>query len=536
MSTHLMIKSNLNGNVIDIERNSSQAATNLDAFPPKVSTPTLGGTPTPFAGNQTWEVLPDPAGSSHYIIKNPGTGYCIDIKGASQSPGTALDVFNVQSSDNQNQLWDFLPDPFGSGSCFVQNPQTGYVIEIANGSSAAGAALVVNPRRLFANNHQLWSAVQGSFLSAWTFPSLTLAPQPAIPFGSNNQYVLLTPNQTTNIQSFTVTFDIVEDLVASSFSIQINGNAPSPGGVNDNQWFAQWSQFGLIMQNNSLVLFNQAWRGNVPDAPGDPLASVATASPQIFSIQNNTIPAGTQIVLSLTFDSSHDNFATGVSGQVFSNGAPVGTPQNWPLIGRQTFHPGGPVQESDLSPLGALSVVVVGPPSGNTIFTSGMGTITVKCNPALTVSSQLNGPNPKGIQTGEESNCYYGQVQQGSFNRIVQPFGVPSPKITSASGNTTVTGTGLYPNSSLTAKADYSTPVPAQACLGNVEIFPSHADGSFSCIVTPQDPNFVYKPDATLTITVTDSLGNSAWANIINLQNPRVLSTAGSQSTYFGTP
>ena len=194
MSTHLMIKSNLNGNVIDIERNSSQAATNLDAFPPKVSTPTLGGTPTPFAGNQTWEVLPDPAGSSHYIIKNPGTGYCIDIKGASQSPGTALDVFNVQSSDNQNQLWDFLPDPFGSGSCFVQNPQTGYVIEIANGSSAAGAALVVNPRRLFANNHQLWSAVQGSFLSAWTFPSLTLAPQPAIPFGSNNQYVLLTPN------------------------------------------------------------------------------------------------------------------------------------------------------------------------------------------------------------------------------------------------------------------------------------------------------------------------------------------------------
>jgi Ricin-type beta-trefoil lectin domain-like len=220
----VMIKSNLDGNVIDIQGNSTQAGAKLDAFPPKVGTPSLDMA-TQFAANQTWEVLRDPAGSTHYIIKNPATGHCIDIREKSLKPGAALDVWPAQSNDNQNQLWDFLPDPFGSGSCFIQNPQTGYVIEIADGSSAAMASLVVNPRRLFGNNHQLWSAVDELF-SAVALPSLIMAPAPTpalSSFGSNNQYVLLAPNQSTNLTSVTVTIDIIEDLIADSFSIQING-------------------------------------------------------------------------------------------------------------------------------------------------------------------------------------------------------------------------------------------------------------------------------------------------------------------------
>jgi Ricin-type beta-trefoil lectin domain-like len=111
----------------------STAEVGLDAFPPKVGTPSLDMA-TQFAANQTWEVLPDPAGSTLYIVKNQATGHCIDIREKSLNPGAALDVRPAQSNDNENQLWDFLPDPFGSGPCFIQNPQTGYVIEIADGS------------------------------------------------------------------------------------------------------------------------------------------------------------------------------------------------------------------------------------------------------------------------------------------------------------------------------------------------------------------------------------------------------------------
>jgi hypothetical protein len=357
--------------------------------------------PTKFAANHTWEILPNPAGSTHFIIKNPATGHCIDIRENSLTPGAALDAFHAKNNDNENELWDFLTDPFGSGSCFIQNPQTGYVIEIADGSSASGASLVVNPRRLFGNNHQLWSAVDEQF-SEETFPSLSLAPAPSS-FGSNNQYVLLAPNQSTNLKSVVVTTDIIEDLIAESFSIQINGNVPY---LTDAQLDAYWMQYVLLMQDNSLLLLTQVWHALGPDKLGDPLASVPATSASMPQLQNNnTVPAGTRIVLTLTIDHSNDDFVTGVSGQVFDKGVPIGTPRTLSVIGQQTFNPGGPVKEKDLAPFGALSVVVVGPPSGTTNFSSGMGTITVLLRPGAARLVQADRPAVRCADPEDHGCC-----------------------------------------------------------------------------------------------------------------------------------
>jgi len=512
----LMIKSNL-GNVIDIEGNSTNAGANLDAYTPKVDAPSLGTGGKPVSANQAWEILPDPAGSSFYIIKNPATGHCIDIKEASQNAGAALDAWTEKKSKNENQLWCFLPDPFGSGSYFIQNPQTGYVIEIANGSTAAGALLVVNHRRIFGNNHQLWSGVDGVSFTATGFPGLTLAASPTgalTNFGSNNQYVLLTANQSTNITSFVVTLDIIEDLVTPSFSVQINGNAPTPSNGTGAKFKAQWVQYGLVMQNNSLALWNQAWHADGPDPKGNPLASVDETSSSMLQIQNNTIPAGTRIVLTLTIDPKSNDYVTAVVGQVYNgSGAPIGKQVTWSLIGQPTFNPGGPVQEVDLAPFGAVSVVIAGPPGGNTNFSSGMGTITVTCEPSLTVSPQLNGPNPHGIQTAEQSNCYYSQVQQGAFKKIVQPFGVPAPKITGVGGPVYVGGTGLFPHASYTAKASYAGNYGTIAATIDARPAAAAADGSFSFEVVPQ--NLIANTQlGTLSVNVTDSQGNTAWHNI----------------------
>jgi len=514
MSAALMIQSNLDGNVIDIQGNSTQAGAKLDAYPPKVDTPSLDFNAEPkFAANQTWEVLQDPLGSTHHIIKNPATGHCIDVQENSLKPGAALDAFPAKSHDNGNQLWDFLPDPFGSGSCFIQSPNTGYVIEIADGSSASGALLVVNPRRLFDNKRQLWSAF--SFGGA-TFPSLSMAPAPQPSFGGNNQYVLLAPNQSTNLKSVAVTIDIIEDLIADSFSIQINGNAPTPADGSGARWDAQWLQYALLMQNNSLLLWNQVWHASGPDKKGDPLASQPETSAPMLQLQNNTVPAGTRIILTLTIDKSNNDFVTGVSGEVFGKSGPIGKPINWSVINQPTFNPGGPVQESDLAPFGALSVVIVGAPGGNTIFSSGMGTITVACDPAVTVSSQLNGPNPHGIQTNEQSNCRYGQVQQGSFKQIVQPFGVQIPLVTDiqGSGEFVVTGSGFTPNDHLGlsyvllgggsgASEDHSVASDAAS------------DGSFSCTVQPPNypgPEFAAGTVSSFSVTVRGQHGAYASA------------------------
>jgi hypothetical protein len=203
------------------------------------------------------------------------------------------------------------------------------------------------------------------------------------------------------------------------------------------------------------------------------------------------------------------------------SGSSIGTPVNWPAIGQPTFH-GGPVQESDLAPLGAFQVVVVGPPGGHAHFTSGMGTITVTCTPDI--SAQLSWPNPTDAGTGETSNCYYGKVQEGYFHRIVQPFGLPSPKFTTASS-----GTGLLPNSKLTATAIFSDLVGATQVPGIVDLGlgSSQSDGSFSVGVSAQDPSYEYSP-GTQTTTVTDADGNWATGVIPTDVNwPQVTSFSG---------
>jgi hypothetical protein len=523
VATPTMIQCKLNGsfnvgNVIDIQGNSTQPDALLDAWPPKAGQSL--GNPSPLAANQTWEILHDPAGSENFIIQNPETGHCIDIQENSIEAGALLDANKVKTSDNQNQLWDFLPDPFGSGYFFIQNPQTGYVIEIEGGSSESGTRLVVNPRRLFGNNFQLWAGV-GQNLVPTTFPALTLA-QPNAVLRDTAQYVLQPIDQTKNLTGITVSLDIIEDLVADSFSVQINGNPPypNPPGIS---WDTDWMQFGLVMLNNSLVLFNQLW----PSRPGHPagLPSImAYSDSTLLTLENNTVPAGTRIVLTLTTDVN--DYVTGVSGEAYDkSGSPIGTKVNWSAIGRPTWH-GGPLQESNLAPLGAFQVVVVGPPSGHTNFTSGMGTITVTCTPAL--SATLSWPDPTDSGTGETSNCYYGKVQEGYFHQIAQPFGLPSPRITGVTGDYTIAGTGLLPSSNLTVKAIFESEAGATSGA-NVSPSPltSQNDGSFSFTVDPQDPQFEYNL-GTLSATVTDANGNWASGSVpTGVPSPQVTSTGG---------
>jgi hypothetical protein len=520
----MMIRSMLNQHVIDIENNSTTKGAGLDANQAKSGTvPVLnsGGPPPQIAANQSWFVQPDPNGSEHVFIQNPATGHVIDIEGNSQSPGARLDAFTFKSSDNQNQLWDFLPDPFGSGGFFIQNPQTGFVIEIENGSDTPGAALVVNPRRLFDSNRQLWSGMLAGGAGAEGLPLLTIAPPPpkVATLEGSQQYVLLPTNQTQNLTGVTVTLDIIEDLVTESFSVQINGNPPYPPpnyhpqpGQTPYFWDARWMQFGLVMANNNLVLFQQVWppRGKENHPPGDPLESKETTSSPILGLKNNTIPAGTRIVLTLDTDKNNNDFLTSISGKVFNgSGAQIGTPVTWSAIGQPTFI-GPTVQESNLAPLGAFQVVIVGPPSGTAHFTAGLGTITVVSAPDIS-ASQGPWPDPQGDATGETSNMFYGKVQSGFHHHLAQPFGVPSPKITPQDALYSFSGTGLYPNSNLTAKAEF-TLLEGAPVAGVFELLSANAapDGSFSLIVTPADTSVIYKTGTSLAVTVTDAFGN--WA------------------------
>jgi hypothetical protein len=509
MATPTMINSKLNADVIGIQGNSTTPGTLLDASPSKAHFSLTE--PIALAASQTWEVLPDPAGSRHSIIRNPATGNCVDIRDNSIARRASLEAYTQKQKDNQNQLWDFIPDPFGSPYFFIQNPQTGYVMEMEN----EGAFLVVNPRRLFNNASQLWSDVIQNVWVGPPLPSLTLA-QPTAVLKDTANYVLLPTDQSRNLTEITVTLDIIEDLVADSFSVQINGNPPYPPPKGAAWQTRFWMQFGLFMQNNGLFLFTQVYPVGKPIAGPLRTPSVQESSPRsMLELKNNTIPTGTQIVLTLTTDPKNNDYVTGVSGKVYDkSGASIGTPDNWSAIGQPTWTSNGPgatpngppITESDLAPLGAFQVVVVGDPDtgGKSHFTSGMGTITVTCKPDI--SAQLYWPSPAGEGTAETSNCYYGKVQEGYFPQIAQPFGLPNPKMTSVTGDT-FAGTGLLPGSKLKATASWSTTLggPGEPVnVYNSDGLASQNDGSFSVMVEPTDTSILYKL-GWLTLVVFDA-------------------------------
>ena len=102
MSTYFAIQSKLSGNVIDIQEASTKPGALLDAFSQKTSD----------SDNQLWEFIPDPAGSGHYFIKSKLSGNVIDIQQASTKPGALLDAFSQKTSDSDNQLWRVVDGAF----------------------------------------------------------------------------------------------------------------------------------------------------------------------------------------------------------------------------------------------------------------------------------------------------------------------------------------------------------------------------------------------------------------------------------------
>ena len=150
MSTYYFIKSNLSGNVIDIENASRASGASLDSYPQK----------TTGTDNQLWEFIADPAGSGYYFfIKSKRSGDVIDIANASKASGALLDSWPQKTTGYDNQLWEFVVDPAGSNRYFIKSKLNGNVIEIANASKASGALLDSWPQKTTGYENQLWGVV-----------------------------------------------------------------------------------------------------------------------------------------------------------------------------------------------------------------------------------------------------------------------------------------------------------------------------------------------------------------------------------------
>ncbi len=76
--------------------------------------------------------------ANYYAIESKLNKNVIDILGAAKAPGTALDSFTANSPISDNQLWEFVEDPAGTGYYFIKSKLSGNVIDIEQGDSTAG--------------------------------------------------------------------------------------------------------------------------------------------------------------------------------------------------------------------------------------------------------------------------------------------------------------------------------------------------------------------------------------------------------------
>jgi hypothetical protein len=163
MGSPFMIQSANGALTIDIRHAIYTEGTGIQGYPPG------GGGIKPIQPNQSWQRVPDPLGSGHYLIVSGACNLCIgiganvllnaDVTDDATDRGVKLTLQAQEPINNHYQLWDFLPPTGGAGNAvFIQNPQTGYVIELQSQSMVA-CPLIVNPRRISNETYQLWTAV-----------------------------------------------------------------------------------------------------------------------------------------------------------------------------------------------------------------------------------------------------------------------------------------------------------------------------------------------------------------------------------------
>jgi hypothetical protein len=401
--SYYFIKSKLSGNVIDVEDASTKPGAGLDAYPQKSS-----GT-----DNQLWEFVPDPAGSGYFFIKSKLDGNVIDIAAASTKAGTLLDAYPQKSAGTENQLWEFIADPAGSGYHFIASKLNGNVIDIAGASTKPGTGLDAYPPKLSGYDNQLWTVVDGSFPSV-----IDTVPEPQ-PYSGSANYVLANGSSCATLTGVRATIVVTEDLVWESsspsshpgFSVQLNAETNSDQPLD-------WQQFMLhIGDDQGLWPWINIW---YPQSGGPKALWLQTVNEPVATMpQAARIPAGYSMVVALQNDS--EGRVTGATFTVWdASGKSVGS-----VVYDLSKTQGGGVPPGDLSQVASFQVTFGGSMDGaHATFSSGAGVIIYEADQAMTVDTAY--PNCIGFKggTAETSNVGYGALGATPQALFAQPFGV----------------------------------------------------------------------------------------------------------------
>jgi|SRR5947209_3554634 len=144
VGTYGFISSALDDQVIDIFGANTAPATDVIAFPKKMS-----GTE-----NQRWQLVAS-SDPNYFFVQSLLDGQVLDIFGGLTAPATPIIAFPRKSSGVENQLW--RPVLHGSGPFFfLESKLNGNVIDIFGALTAPATKLISFPKKTSGIENQLW--------------------------------------------------------------------------------------------------------------------------------------------------------------------------------------------------------------------------------------------------------------------------------------------------------------------------------------------------------------------------------------------
>jgi Ricin-type beta-trefoil lectin domain-like len=398
---HQFIMSKLIGNMIDIKHASTHSGAHLDAYPQK----------TTQNDNQLWEFVPDPDGSGYFLIESKLNGNVISIQGgatASLKSGTPIVAAPEKKSgvagQRDFQLWQFLEDPAGSGYCFIMSKLDGDVIDIKHSSTEAGAALVSYPMKTSGADNQLWTVVGGPFPK-----TVSVAAAPSSGLGSHSNYILSADCKP--LINLFVQIDVTEDIVCQSasgstlgFSFQLNCYSPKKSIV-------AYQQYVLGLIENNLCY-------NVNNWPVGGPALINLGTPTLMSLPTARIPAGYQLLIGFGNDTVGN--VTGAFWIVRDNlgNTLANVTQDLTSFGTDGLEYVAPVVAFELNLVGPYNLE-------KAVLSSGAGTfLYVVERPKLTALSARPACTESSAETGETANSRYGALPASPNLVLKQTFNV----------------------------------------------------------------------------------------------------------------
>jgi hypothetical protein len=406
MGNYYAIKNRFSQNVIDIQGDSTQAGALLDGYPET----------NPPSDNQLWEFVPDPLGSGYFFIKSKLNGNVIDIQGKSEASGALLDAFPQSGTDNE--LWQFVVDPV-SGWYFIMSKMNGNVIDVQGSSVEPKALLTSYPPTYPAQESQLWVVLFGSPPA-----QVEMVPAPAGGLRSNYNYLLhqdcnpFVNNQSSADACLTINIDVMQDIICKSssgstqgFSFQLNCWSPKTRTC-------AYQQYVIALFGNELRYGIEYW-----DASNSNLFDPVVQNLQ--SLPSPMLPQNYKLVISLFSDQQTGNIAGVNFGVVDSGGNKIAN------VTQQILSISG-ASAQDLGPIVAFELNLVGPDNKESVVLSqGAGIISYWAPNNLVVFNPKGGVPLQCINfgggTGETANSVYGSLPATPNKYLKQGFSVQAP-------------------------------------------------------------------------------------------------------------